>query len=64
MDEADIAAEHQEREMALMLKRRAATGPEPTGLCLWCDAPLPHPLRWCDVDCRDDWERAHAAGRA
>jgi len=58
-DEADLAAEHLAREMALMLRRRAEAGPEPVGHCLWCGARLRRPLRWCDADCRDAWERDH-----
>lgn len=29
-----------------------------TGFCLWCGEPLRYGLRWCDTDCRDDFERA------
>ncbi|MCX8016388.1 MAG: hypothetical protein N2690_00595 [Rhodocyclaceae bacterium] len=60
MDEADIAAERIEREMASLLALRRHTGPAPTGACLWCGEPLAHPLRWCDEACRHDWERRHA----
>jgi len=59
-DDADIAADLMEREMELMLRHRAETGPHHTGYCLWCGARLRSPLRWCDADCRDDWERNHA----
>jgi len=27
-----------------------------TGKCLCCEEPLAPPLRWCDSDCRDDWQ--------
>lgn len=60
MDEADITAERMEREMDRILRLRRASGPAPTGACLWCGEPLASPLRWCDEDCRDDWERAHS----
>ena len=30
---------------------------EYTGECLWCSEELPKPKRWCDADCRNDWER-------
>ena len=30
---------------------------EETGYCLFCGEPLPPGRRWCDKDCRDDWER-------
>ncbi|TXF11919.1 DUF2116 family Zn-ribbon domain-containing protein [Pelomicrobium methylotrophicum] len=59
MDEADLTAERLEREMARLLQLRRDSGPAPTGACLWCGEKLAHPLRWCDEDCRDDWERHH-----
>lgn len=60
MDEADIAAELLERELEHLLRLRRAAAPAPAGACLSCGAPLAAHLRWCDVDCRDDWERIHA----
>ncbi len=33
-------------------------GPKPAGFCLKCGAPLDQDRRWCDADCRDDWQRA------
>lgn len=43
------------------LSQRKPEGPEPTGHCLNCDARLAPKLRWCDVPCRDDWERTKRA---
>lgn len=63
MDEADLTAERLEREMAHLLALRRASGPAPTGGCLWCGEPLAEPLRWCSAECRDDWERAHELSR-
>ncbi|TCS69758.1 hypothetical protein EDC61_11958 [Sulfuritortus calidifontis] len=63
MDEVDITAERLEREMEHILRLRRAAGPRPTGECLWCGEPLADHLRWCSVDCRDDWERAHGGSR-
>ncbi|MDR3088105.1 MAG: hypothetical protein LBU45_09210 [Azoarcus sp.] len=40
-----------------------APGPKATGRCLWCDEPLEDGRRWCDSDCRDDWERAKGVTR-
>lgn len=61
MDEANIAQAQIERDEALMLRRiRRARWPEATGQCLWCGALLLDEQRWCDADCRDDWERDHA----
>ena len=60
MDEADRAQEHIEREEAL--RRRAARAPDLpyAGACYWCGEPLPPPQRWCDAECRDDWEHDYA----
>jgi hypothetical protein len=63
VDEADITAARLEAEMERLLTLRRAAGPEPTGACLWCGEPIEKPLRWCSVECRDDWERAHAHRR-
>lgn len=60
MDEADLTAERLEREMERLLALRRASGPAPTGECLWCGEPLAPRLRWCSAECRDDWERRHA----
>jgi len=27
-----------------------------TGKCLYCEEPLPAGVRWCDNDCRAEWE--------
>ena len=27
-----------------------------TGFCLFCDEPLAPERRWCDAQCRDDWQ--------
>ncbi|GAB4112981.1 MAG: hypothetical protein Fur0019_19390 [Tibeticola sp.] len=62
MDEADITAERLEIEMARLLKLRRASGPAPTGECLWCGEKVAEHLRWCSVECRDDWERARGDG--
>lgn len=31
-------------------------GPKPNGLCLFCRDRVAQGERWCDSDCRDDWE--------
>lgn len=28
-----------------------------TGKCLYCGEELAEGLRWCDADCRDDWQK-------
>ena len=62
-DENDLASHHQELFTRHALAKRKPEGPEPTGECLRCYAPLPGgQRRWCDAECRDDWERAGQMG--
>jgi len=39
------------------LNNKAEEAPEHTGECFNCGEPLAAPMRWCDTDCRDDWEK-------
>lgn len=57
MDISDTATEREERDRDIALQLRKPAGPAATGACLNCDAPLPPGARWCDCDCRHDWER-------
>ena len=59
-DEIDLSSERAElaREAAATLRR--PTGPQPNGLCHWCDEIVPDAARWCDADCRDEWEAYRA----
>lgn len=56
-DEADQAQPHIERAVEIALKELKHDGPSPTGYCHNCDAPLAGELRFCDADCRDDWQK-------
>jgi len=56
MDVSDTATAREEIDRAIALQQRKPAGPTPTGFCLFCDAPLDQGERWCDTDCRDDWE--------
>lgn len=56
MDISDTATVREERDRAIALKARKPAGLEPTGLCLFCGEALDTGLRWCNTDCRDDWE--------
>lgn len=55
-DVIDMANDRAERDLELALKSKRPAGPDATGRCLWCNAPVPRGVRWCDADCRDDWE--------
>ena len=39
------------------LSQRASEGPPYSGVCHNCEKKVDFPLRWCDPDCRDDWEK-------
>ena len=56
MDIFDRATEPEEQDRARALAHRHPTGPAATGQCLNCDHPLPDGLRWCDAECRDEWQ--------
>ena len=63
-DDADRADRIIEQTVAdaLSAARRARSLPY-TGLCHWCGEKTGQGRRWCSPDCRDDWERRHAADR-
>lgn len=56
-DSADQATQLEEMERSAALMRRAPSGPVATGQCLWCDSDVEDGRRWCDAECRDEWER-------
>lgn len=43
----------------LALKEIRSQKPEAvyTGECLFCAEVLEPPMRWCDAECRDGWEK-------
>ena len=59
-DEFDRASETEELMRASALYQHSKLQQKvivATGYCLYCEAPLEDGRRWCDADCRDDWER-------
>lgn len=58
MDEIDRAQERTEQFMNHSLGKLAATPalPAPTGACFNCQASVSDGERYCDSDCRDDWQ--------
>lgn len=56
-DIADKAADHIERESIGLLARRKPIGPVANGRCHFCDEILNDTDRWCDANCRDDYQR-------
>lgn len=57
MDEIDKANERAQELLEESLAKRKEQGPPPCGFCCFCQAPVPKGHRWCDIDCRQDWER-------
>jgi hypothetical protein len=64
VDESDMATEREMLDTELAIKRvRMANSALPlTGFCYNCDEPLPSGLRFCNADCRDDWEIRNNVG--
>ncbi len=59
-DDADLSDERIALDVRMGLAAAAAAlaaGPRPRGACLWCGARLALPQRWCDAECRDEWQR-------
>lgn len=58
-DVFDQASDREERgrEAAIAAARNAApAGPPPCGQCHNCGAAVEGDMRFCDLDCRDDWQ--------
>jgi len=64
-DDADRAAKQQQEEIDRALAtRRDRVGLLYTGRCHNCEENVDVPNRFCDSDCRWDWEKREGAGRA
>ena len=53
----DLAAIEDEYIIENVRRKAALIEVQPTGNCLACGEPLKESARWCNADCRDDWER-------
>lgn len=56
MDLSDTATLREEQERARALSRTRAEGPRATGTCLFCGLVVTGGRRWCDAECRDEWQ--------
>lgn len=63
-DIIDAACEREEkdRERALECARQLCIALPATGSCYNCGEPMADGLRFCDVHCRDDWQKRNQAG--
>lgn len=59
MDDADRAWIDQQLRIDVALRTRLRYEPQATGECLNCGERL-QDGRWCDADCRHDWELRNA----
>lgn len=55
-DNLDHASEHAGLHLQQALNQRRPDGPSPTGRCHWCDEILDDEMRFCDAECRDNFE--------
>lgn len=60
MDELDRAQmmEEKEREAALLLRKPVL---KPVGVCWYCGEPVHSESLFCDIDCRNDYEKEQEA---
>lgn len=56
LDQADDAQEAFMRD-SLSRRKPVPAATAGIGMCLNCGAAVQGDARWCDVPCRDDWER-------
>jgi len=59
MDDADLSDLKQEELLRRQIAYTMTKKPElpATGECYNCEEELPPGARFCDSDCRDDWEK-------
>lgn len=62
-DVGDQGAARQEQFNQNALRVRKPEGPAAVGHCLYCGEDLPGAARWCDAECRDDYEVEQKARR-
>lgn len=55
-DELELASEREEIARNSAARVRRPEGPTATGRCLYCDELVAEHQRWCDAECRDQWE--------
>lgn len=63
-DIADITTDRAEHDAPYILAASRKRVPPPAcGQCLFCDEPVEPAARFCDADCREDWERQQELAR-
>lgn len=59
-DSIDHAVEIEDFMLQTQLTKRRDEAADFTGFCLYCEEPVEQPHRWCDVACRDDYQKQQA----
>ena len=60
MDEIDVTVEVQQRLLDRQVEARKPAGPPAIGKCYFCSSPLKGGQRWCDEECRNEWQDLQA----
>jgi hypothetical protein len=55
-DPLDHASENEYIARTFAQSIRKPEGPVANGKCFYCLETIAFPLRWCNADCRDDWQ--------
>lgn len=55
-DIIDLANDRADEILEDALRKKKPEGPKPNGKCHNCEEPVPVDHKFCDRDCRDDWE--------
>lgn len=63
-DIVDDASEREEELRAKALAVRKPAGPPACGICYNCDVKVASGERWCDLDCKKDWERLQEVAKS
>lgn len=63
MDDSDRATNFEELRRQIAMHTPKPEGPAPTGYCLNCGETVLPGHRWCNTDCREDWEARQRAHR-
>ena len=64
MDDIDRAQEREEMDRATAIRAaRVAVALPDTGLCYWCEDPVPAGAHFCNCECREDYDRHEKSRR-
>jgi hypothetical protein len=56
-DEADVGNHYMQMAIESAIRYRKPAPPQEGGKCLWCAEELPLERRFCNAECRDDYQK-------